>query len=48
MWWNCILAMKNGQKIQSKRLEIDIKLKFYESVAEIEGIVCSFAQIENI
>ena len=28
MWGNCILAMKNGQKIQSKRLEIDIKLKF--------------------
>ena len=25
---HCILAMKNGQKIRSKRPEIDIKLKF--------------------
>ena len=28
LWENCILVMKNRQKIQSKRLEIDIKLKF--------------------
>ena len=28
LWGNCILVMKNRQKIQSKRLEIDIKLKF--------------------
>ena len=28
LWWNCILVMKNRQKIQSRRLEIDIKLKF--------------------
>ena len=28
MWGNCILAMKNGQKIRPKRLETDIKLKF--------------------
>ena len=28
MWGNCILAMKNEQKIRPKRPEIDIKLKF--------------------
>lgn len=28
LWGNCILAMKNGQKIRPKRLETDIKLKF--------------------
>ena len=28
MWGNCILAMKNGQKIRPKRPETDIKLKF--------------------
>ena len=27
-WGNCILAMKNGQKIRPKRPETDIKLKF--------------------
>ena len=28
LWGNCILAMKNGQKIRMKRPETDIKLKF--------------------
>ena len=28
LWGNCILAMKNGQKIRPKRPETDIKLKF--------------------
>ena len=28
MWGNCILAMKNGQKIRPKRPETDMKLKF--------------------
>ena len=42
--WNCILAMKNGQKNRPKRPETDIELDFYESDAEKEGIVCCFAQ----
>ena len=28
MWGNCILAMKNGQKIRPKRPETHMKLKF--------------------
>ena len=28
LWGNCILAMKNGQKIRPKRPESDMKLKF--------------------
>ena len=28
LWENCILAMKNGQKIRPKRPDTDIKLKF--------------------
>ena len=28
LWRNCILAMKNGQKIRPKQPETDIKLKF--------------------
>ena len=28
LWGNCILAMKNRQKIRPKRPETDIKLKF--------------------
>ena len=27
MWWNCILAMKNGQKIRPKRPETENGLK---------------------
>ena len=40
--------MKNGQKIRPKRPETDINLNFDGPNAEIEGIVCCFAQIENI
>ena len=28
LWWNCILTMKNRQKIWPKRPETDIKFKF--------------------
>ena len=41
-------AMKNRQKIRPKRPETDIELDFYASDAGKEGIVCCFAQIENI
>lgn len=41
-------ATKNSPKIRPKRPETDIELDFYESDAEKEGIVCCFAQIENI
>lgn len=34
LWGNCILAMKNRQKLRQKRPESDIKLKD-ESDAEI-------------
>ena len=40
-------AMKNRKK-RPKRPETDIELDFYASDAGKEGIVCCFAQIENI
>ena len=41
-------ATKSRQKNQLKRPETDIELVFYASDAGKEGIVCCFAQIENI
>ena len=48
LWGNCILAMKNRQKIRPKRPETDINWNFDESDAEIEWIGRCFAHIENI
>ena len=42
------LRHKKQTKNQSKQPEIDIRLKFCESDAKIEGVVCYFAQSESI
>ena len=39
---------KQPPKIRPKRPETDMEFEFYASDAGKEGIVCCFAQIENI
>ena len=48
MWGTCILAMKNGQKIRTKRPETDMKLIFLMSrTQKLKGLYAASLGLET-